>query len=137
VDAARVEPFTWPLLIDAGDLAALLPRWIDLTADLRARTGMWESDMFALVGAVAETELTVRYETLGAWMNWPEDFVAGAPILHYCQPVSGRDGSRLWYKQGYRPWEPLGVDPNDAELDYCRDLLHLLDEFIDLQRHEH
>jgi len=137
VDPARVEPATWPVLIDAGDLAALLPRWTELTADLRARTGIWESDMLAFVAAVAETDLTVRYETLGAWMNWPEDFVAGAPILHYCQPVAGRDGSRLWYKQDYRPWEPLGVDPNDAALDYCRDLLHLLDEFIGAQRHEH
>jgi hypothetical protein len=77
--------------------------------------------------------LDVRYETLGAWMNWPEEFVAGAPIIHYCQPVVGKDGARLWFKQGYTPWDPIGVDPNDAALDYCRDLLHLLDEFAGLQ----
>ena len=29
------------------------------------------------------------------------------------------------------------VDPNDAALDYCRDLLHLLDEFIGLEAREH
>jgi hypothetical protein len=134
VDGTRVRPFTWPMLIDAADLAKLLPRWIEVTADLRANTGMWEADMFGLVAAVADTDLIVRYETLGAWMNWPEEFVAGAPIIHYCQPVIAKDGiRRLWYKQDYQPWEPLDIDPDDAQLDYCRDLLHLLDEFITLQ----
>jgi hypothetical protein len=100
--------------------------------------------------AVAESRLRVRFETLGAWMDWPEDFVAGAPIIHYCQPVEHRDGSRLWYKQNWRPsarverapgdprldtrpYEPLGLDPNNAKLDYCRDLLHLLDEYVRMQ----
>ncbi len=129
-DPERIEPFTWPLLIDALDLVRILPRWIELTAELRATEGMWESDMFALVGAIAETDIDVKYENLGAWMNWPEAFVAGAPIIHYCQEVKARDGSPMWHKQRYRPWEPLGVDPNDASLDYCRDLLHLLDEYV-------
>jgi len=131
VDLSRLQPVTWPALIDARDLAAILPRWLDLTADLRPFA--WENDMFAFVGALAESGLDVRYETLGAWMNWPEEFVAGAPIIHYCQPVVGKDGARLWFKQGYKPWDPIGVDPNDAALDYCRDLLHLLDEFTGLQ----
>lgn len=129
-----IEPFTWPMLVDCDDLAALVPRWIELTAALRRTTGMWESDMFALVAAVAEAGLAVRYETLGAWLPWPEAFVAGAPTIHYCQPVEARDGRRLWFKQDYTPWEPLGVDPNEANLDYARDLLHLLDEFVRRQR---
>jgi hypothetical protein len=136
-DPARFEPVTWPMVIDAGDLAALMPRWIELTAVLRRTTDMWESDMFALVGALAETDLQIRYEDLGAWMDWPESFVAGAPILHYCQAVNARDGSRLWYKQDYSPWGPLGIDPNDAALDYCRDLLHLLDDYIRSRRDGH
>ena len=121
------------MVFDAGDLSRLMPRWIELCADFRAETGMWESDMFALVAAVAETDLRVRYETTTAWMNWPEDYVAGAPLIHYCQQVLGRDGSVMWGKQSYAPWEPLGVDPNDAELDYCRDLLHLIDDFISVR----
>lgn len=129
----RMLPLTWPMVTDAGDLAALMPRWLDLTATLRRTTGMWESDMFALIGALAETDLTIRFENLGAWMPWPEDFVAGAPIIHYCQAVEDRDGERLWFKQDYRPWEPLDVDPNDARLDYCRDFLHLLDEYVRLR----
>jgi hypothetical protein len=146
-EAAALPPLTWPMIVDAGDLAALLPRWLECTAELRRVTGGWESDMFGLVAAVAESGLRVRYETLGAWTSWPEDFVAGAPIVHYCQPLEHRDGSRLWYKQDWRPsvavergpgdprldtrpYEPLAIDPNDAQLDYCRDLLHLLDEFV-------
>jgi hypothetical protein len=128
-DPSKLPPLTWPMIVDAADLASFLPRWLKLTVELRRFTGGWESDMFGLVVAVAESGLRVRFETLGAWMNWPEDFVAGAPILHYCQPVEHRDGSRLWFKQDWRPYAPLGLDPNDAKLDYCRDLLHLLDEF--------
>ena len=129
-EPARIEPVTWPLLIDAGDLARLMPRWLELTAVLRRTVGMWESDMVALVATLAESDLEIRYETLGAWMDWPEEFTAGAPIIHYCQEVVDRDGAPLWFKQRYRPWEPIGCDPNDAALDYCRDFLHLLDEFI-------
>ena len=128
--ADRIPPVTWPVVLDADDLAGLLPRWLDLYAAIWAGIGAWESDMYAFAGAVAESELTVRYETTGAWMNWPEDFVAGAPIIHYPQPVIDRRGVEMWFKQRYRAFEPLGVDPNDAELDYCRDLLHLLDEYI-------
>jgi hypothetical protein len=128
-DPSTLPPLTWPMIVDAADLASLLPRWLALTVELRRITGAWESDMFGLVVAVAESGLRVRFETLGAWMNWPEHFVAGAPILHYCQPVEHRDGSPLWFKQHWRPYTPLGLDPNDAKLDYCRDLLHLLDEF--------
>ncbi|MEQ8716358.1 MAG: hypothetical protein RIE08_01985 [Acidimicrobiales bacterium] len=144
------EPMTWPFVIDAEDLAELMPRWLDLTAQYRRHTGKWESDMLALVVAVAESDLTVRYETLGAWTNWPEEFVAGAPILHYCLPIEARDGARLWFKQDWRPsanvdrrphdpvidtrpYERLTLDPNDAKLDYCRDLLHLLDEWVRTQ----
>lgn len=128
--ADKIEPLTWPMVFDAGDLARIMPRWIELCADIRAATDMWESDMFALVAAVAETDLRIRYESTAAWMNWPEEYVAGAPIIHYCQEVLARDGTSLWYKQRYVPWEPLGVDPNDAELDYCRDLLHLIDDYV-------
>ncbi len=129
----RLRPITWPLLIDVGDLRRILPRWIELTALLRRASELWESDMFGFAGAVAEAELDVRFENLGAWMNWPERFVAGAPIIHYCQEVTARDGSPMWNKRRYSPWEPLGLDPNDAALDYCRDFLHLLDDYVRLR----
>lgn len=130
--AERLFPITWPAVFDADDLHRLMPAWLERCADLRAETGLWESDMYALIVAIAESDLEVRYETTSAWTNWPEPFVAGAPIIHYCQPIIDRSGRQMWFKQDYEAFRPIGVDPNDAELDYCRDLLHLLDEYTRL-----
>lgn len=132
----RLFPITWPAVFDADDLHRLMPSWLERCADLRAGTGRWESDMLALIIAIAESDLEVRYETTSAWTNWPESFVAGAPIIHYCQPVIDRSGRQMWFKQEYEAFEPIGVDPNDAELDYCRDLLHLLDEYTRVVRED-
>lgn len=130
----RYQRITWPMLIHTQDLLSLMPRWRDITAIYRKLNGAWESDMIGLIVAAAEQGITFELDTLGAWMNWPEDFVRGAPIIHYCQPVEAADGTRLWYKQGYRPWTEVDVDPDDAALDYCRDLLRMLQEFIALKR---
>ena len=128
--AEDLPGITWPALIHSADLQRLLPRWIELTAEVRRRTAAWESDMYGFVGAVAESGLTVTAEVLAAWLNWPEADVAGAPIIHYCQAVEGRDGAVLWSKWDYRPWEPIDVDPGEARLDYCRDLLAILADAV-------
>ena len=130
VSLAHMQAITWPALIHTRDLERLLPRWIELTALVREETGGWESDMFAFIGASAELGLTWSLDTLAAFMDWPEEAVAGAPLIHYCRAVEARDGSVLWQKQGYRPWDPIDVDPDDARLDYCRDLLVILREFV-------
>jgi len=130
VDPADLQTITWPALIHTSDLEALLPRWIDLTAAVRERVGLWESDMVAFVGAAAEAGLRFTPDTLGAFMNWPEETVAGAPIIHYCQPVEDRHGQVLWTKHDYHPWDPIEADPADARLDYCRDLLVILKDFV-------
>lgn len=133
--SARTLPgVTWPALLHADDLRRILPRWIELTAELRQRTGAWESDMYAFVGALAEDGIAMTEEALTAWMNWPEDVVAGVPIIHYCQVVESHDGRELWSKGDYRPWEPVGADPAAARLDYCRDLLAILTRVIDGKR---
>lgn len=128
--AHLVQDVTWPMLIHTDDLATLITRWIDLTALLRVTTEAWESDMLALILASAELGIRYRVGNFAAWMNWPEEEVAGAPIVHYCQPVEDADGNQLWFKQGYRPWEPIDVDPEAAALPYCRDLLRIIQEYI-------
>ena len=130
VDPTAMQGVTWPALVHTRDLEALLPRWIELTAIAREEVGAWESDMFAFIAASAEQGLTWTPRTLGAWTNWPDEAVAGAPIIHYCQPIEDRDGAPLWFKQGYRPWTPIDVDPEDARLDYCRDLLVILRDVV-------
>ncbi len=132
--ADRVQPVTWPTRIHSEDLARLMPRWIERTGQLRARVGGWESDMLAFAVASAELDIHYQLESLAAWIDWPEDFTAGASIIHYCRPVESEDGRRLWYKWDYAPWEPLNVDPEEAKLDYCRELLTMLDEYAALRR---
>ena len=127
--ADRAQPVTWPTRMHTSDLGRLLPRWFELTSEIRERLGAWESDMFAFAAASAELGITFSLEPIGAWMNWPEDVVAGAPIIHYCQPVENGVGSPLWFKRDYTPWEPLGFDPGEARLDYCRELMGLLAEY--------
>ncbi len=122
---------TWPGLFHTTDLERVLPRWIELTSVVRQSTGIWESDMYGLVGALAADGLGLVTEAMTAWMNWPEDEVAGAPIIHYCQTVEAHDGRPLWSKRSYRPWEPIGVEPAEARLDYCRDLLRILSDVVD------
>ena len=130
VPAADLPSITWPALIHTNDLERLLPRWIELTALLHQETGAWESDMYGLLGALATVGPAVATDVLCAWMDWPEDVVAGAPIIHYCQTVEGHGGEPLWSKRDYRPWEPIGVDPAAARLDYCRDLLAILTDVV-------
>lgn len=134
VDPGALQGVTWPALIHTSDLSALLPRWLELTVAVRAATGLWESDMVAFVGAAAERGLRFAADAIGAFVGWPEDTVAGAPLIHYCQPVLDADGVILWTKHHYRPWEPVGADPDAAALDYCRDLLRIVGDYADLRR---
>jgi hypothetical protein len=132
VERAQLQPATWPLAIHTQDLARLLRRWIERTADVRRVTGRWESDMFGLVLAASESGLRFELTTTCAWMNWPEDAVRGAPLLHYCQAVEAGDGTTLWTKRGYRPWDH-DLDPTLARLDYCRDLLQIVRTYARLR----
>ena len=139
IDIDALQPVTWPALIDCNDLHRLLPRWIELTATIRQQNGLWESDMFAFVAASAELGLEYQLATTTAWMPWPEEKVKGAPLVHYCQTIKTRDNNELWGKHHYLPWEQP-PDSSLAKLDYCRDLLTLLDEHVQLknaeQRHQ-
>jgi len=135
--SARVQNVTWPLLIHTSDLRRIIARWVDVTAQIRKNTGAWESDMVALTVVLAEYEITCELESLAAWMSWPDEVVAGAPIIHYCQPVLDSNGGQLWYKQAYSPWDEIDVDPDDAALAYCSDLLVMLKRFASLRRAAH
>ena len=132
----QLQRVTWPALIHTEDLARLIPRWIELTSELRQKTGAWESDMAAFVVASAEIGLSYKLQNIAAWMNWPEEAVKGAPIIHYCQEVEDHDGNRLWGKRSYRPWQPIDINPQQAKLDYCRDLLAILKRYVALRRVE-
>jgi hypothetical protein len=126
--ASRLQPVTWPMAIHTSDLAHLLPRWIERTFQSRQVLERWESDMFGLVLAASDLELTFSLQTTCAWLSWPEADVAGAPLIHYCQPVEDRDGRSVWCKRTYRPWDGA-FEPDRARLDYCRDLLRIVRDY--------
>jgi hypothetical protein len=131
---ASLQAVTWPLIIHTSDLRSIIDRWIEVTAQIRAMSGAWESDMIALPIVLAERELVCKLEMLAAWMPWPDDVVGDAPIIHYCQPVLDASGNTLWYKQQYTPWEPTGVKLEDVALGYCAELLAMFDRYAALRR---
>ena len=119
---------TWPALIHTRDLEELLPRWIEATRAVRIATGRWESDMYGLVTASAAMGLRFSLEeTIAAFVNWPDEVVGEAPIVHYCQKVVAADGTLIWFKGQYQPWEEV-LGGERARHGYCRDLLDLLNE---------
>lgn len=133
-DVGPLQSVTWPLVIHTSDLRRIIDRWVVVTAQIRARSGAWESDMIALPIVLAEYGLTCELEMLAAWMPWPDDVVGDAPIIHYCQPVLDRSGDTIWYKQRYTPWQPTGATPADAALDYCAELLTMFDRYAAMRR---
>ncbi len=135
VDVDTLQAATWPALIHSGDLRRILPRWIEITQSIREQIHRQESDMFAFLAASRELDIDYELGTTTAFMPWPDKLVPNAPLVHYCQPVNDHDGAQLWYKQGYHPWDSVaGADR--AELPYCRDLLHLINEYAAIKETE-
>ena len=71
-----LQAVTWPLIIHTSDLRSVIDRWVEVTAQIRALSGAWESDMIALPIVLAEQGLTCQLEMLAAWMPWPDDVKA-------------------------------------------------------------
>ena len=71
-------------------------------------------------------------EDLGICTNWSAQEVRNAPIIHYCQRIKDREGETIWSKGTYQPWEHP-PDPALAAEDYGRDLLALVNEYVDQQ----
>ncbi|MDR4492891.1 MAG: hypothetical protein AB7I44_19725 [Hyphomicrobiaceae bacterium] len=125
-----------PTLIHTDDLRRLVTRWLEVTGQIRQgirnREGqpLWESDMFGFVIAAAECGLLQKPADLGICTNWLPADVPNAPIIHYCQSILSKTDEPLWDKKSYKPWERV-VDPQQAKCDYGRDLLALLNRFIE------
>jgi hypothetical protein len=85
------------------------------------------------VVAAADLGLEFSLDAIGAFVKWPDELVGQAPIVHYCQNVLATDGTVLWNKRKYRPWQAVpGADR--AHHIYCRDLLAILNEYAELRR---
>jgi len=132
IDIELIQDITWPALVHTEDMRRIMPRWIELTSLIRQEMGAWESDMMAFVVAAAEFGIRFTEQHLAAVLNWPEGDDEEAPVIHYCQAVEAKDGSQLWFKQGYQPWSNTNADPAMAKLPYCGDLVAILNQFVAL-----
>jgi len=91
---------------------------------------MWESEMFAYLAVCSEYSLKHQQIPLGICTNWEPADVPDAPIIHYCQPIIGKDGSKIFNKHTYKPWSRVGTTV-EPERDYGRDLVTLINQYVD------
>ena len=115
---ARVQPVGIYLAIRKDDLAALAPRWLQKTIDIRSDRlcraqipyGGWISEMLGYAIAAAEAGVRHRISHLAQTTG---SGLSHRPIIHYCYPInpSGRHWQKeqqepiLWSKYVYKPWE--------------------------------
>ena len=124
-----------PTLIHTDDLKRIASRWLEMTSVIRQEVRnahgdpLWESDMYAYLIVAAEAGLVHQQASLGICTNWSPERVVNTPLIHYCQPILSPDGQELWAKGTYRPWQ-RSRDPQRAQHDYGRDLLYMLNRFI-------
>jgi Coenzyme PQQ synthesis protein D (PqqD) len=129
-----------PTLIHTSDLRRVCARWLELCGLIRQNfrnakgLPIWEADMYAYLVACAEYGLQHKPLSLGICTNWQADDAHGAPIIHYSQPVLSEDGQEIFTKHGYAPWTRIDtlVEP---EYEYGRDLIAVLNEYIDHINH--
>lgn len=132
----RTEPVMIPTLIHTSDLRKICARWLELCRIIRREyrdpngQPKWESDMLAYIVACAEYGLNHEPISLGICTNWPLDNAPDAPIIHYCQPIKGKNGEKIFFKQTYSPWEAVESDV-EPEHDYGRDLIGLINDHAD------
>ena len=132
----RVDAVMIPTLIHTSDLRKICARWLELCSIIRQSyrddggRPMWEADMYAYLVVSAEYGLAHEPISLGVCTNWPPEAASEAPIIHYCQPITGTDGQELFFKQSYKPWSSVEtvVEPQH---DYGRDLIALVNDYVD------
>jgi hypothetical protein len=125
-----------PTLIHTSDLRKMCARWLELCGIIRQNfrnakgEPIWESDMYAYLAACAEYGLQHAPISLGVCTNWQSRDVPEAPIIHYCQAILGTDGREIFHKHRYTPWARIDTSV-EPEHDYGRDLIALLNDYID------
>lgn len=110
-----------PTMIHTSDLRKLCARWLELCGVVRRhyRDGsgnpIWESDMFAYIAAAAEYGLRHEPVSLGICTNWRAEDVPDPAIIHYCQPIKARDGTEVFHKHSYSPWDRVDTKLEPSE----------------------
>jgi hypothetical protein len=132
----KIDPVMIPTLIHTSDLRRIAARWLELCGLFRNHyrnadgRPMWESDMFAYLATCAEYGLQHEPISLGICTNWESEKVPEAPIIHYCQPIVGKDNATIFDKHTYEPWSRLDALVEPAR-DYGRALVTLINRYVD------
>ena len=69
-------------------------------------------------------------DALGVCTHWSDERMKDAPIIHYSHAIADRNGESIWSKESYRPSEHA-PDPSLAAEEHGRDLLTLVNEYVD------
>jgi hypothetical protein len=133
---ARVDlstaPVMIPTLIHTSDLRRICARWLELCGIVRQHARnvhgqpIWEADMYAYLVTSAEYQLNHEPASLGICTNWRSEDAPDAPIIHYCQPIIGRDGQEIFNKFRYQPWTSIDPAAEPENQDYGKDLIDIV-----------
>ncbi|WP_421853081.1 PqqD family protein [Oricola sp.] len=130
-----IRPVMIPKLIHTRDLKRICGRWLELTGIVRDRfrdpagNQIWEADMYAYIAACAEYDLQHDPVSLGACTNWDPLEAPDAPIIHYCQPIVGKDGATLFSKHRYEPWHLIDTSI-EPEHEFGADLISIINDYV-------
>jgi len=131
-----IAPVRAPTLIHTSDLRRIAARWFELCRVIRnsdrdeashpGRAG----NMFAYLVACAEYGLQHEPVSLGTCADGNAADVPDAPIVHYRQPIFGKDGKTIFDKHTYQPWSRVDTA---VEFERDRDIVTLINECVDGQ----
>jgi len=131
----RIDPVMIPKLIHTRDLRRICARWLELCGIVRDHyrnpqgEPVRESDMFAYLAACAEYDLQHDPISLGVCTNWKPEDAPDSPIIHYCQPIIGKDGAVQFSKYSYQPWQLVDTSVEPRE-DYGADLISIVNDCV-------
>lgn len=131
----RIDAVMIPTLIHTSDLRKICARWLELCGVVRDTyrdvhgNRIWEADMYAYLAACAEYGLQHEPASLGICTNWDPASTPDAPIIHYCQPILGKDGVAQFSKHTYKAWTRIH-SPVEPMHDYGVDLVSLINDYV-------
>ena len=125
-----------PTLIHTSDLRKICARWLELCSTIRQNyrndngQPIWESEMYAYLGASAEYGLQNEPISLGVCTNWLPEDAPDTPIIHYCQTIVSKSGDEIFTKHRYSPWTRI-ESSDEPKHEYGRDLISLINDYVD------
>lgn len=124
------DTIMFPLVMRFSTLKLIMETWKVLSNEVRARTRLWEADMFGLTYAMKHHNINVIHaENIGPCTDWPhfgENDLEG--VIHYCQPVVDTRGVEVFNK-GFHHTKNGPADGSFVHNEVHRKLIELVNKF--------